>query len=623
MANQVLTSAAALWRFLKKNAGADTVFYDKDFLNAEAPNPGLRANLKIAPAEHDLEIDLLSHNTSTEQFVVAFFRSLQPYAQMMKELCVFFEKYRVKETNKSLRVEFDFEEAGKEKLDFNLEHFRDAIQKYTTVRQILTYYAFDQNNLFKPHRILFKNDLSGKALTREIQEWDDSFLHQRISVPRFEIPSTSNAVLDEPLKRLFGIANGFIEAVLEMGDDPKIVRSQLRTFSDIDNPQTIYGGWSAYLLRVGMKDHWPTSLITGIYKVATTYIEMNDLISTEDWQEIGDQLTVFLDEIAEQQEVDKNYLSELTELLKLPTWKHRYELYATWILSVIDQTLQGYTGEIHDNKDVLILSFKATHILSYPVRGGTLELWSEVRYPLAKPRSPERKGNIQPDYSLIYGNPVAAVEVKQYRQPSTKKFSDAINDYADGLKNAQIFLVNYSAMSENLDLKFADRSHFYGMIRPADSNKLVFMEKLLAHLPKPPAPAFPHDLLPGGTASAIPEIQYLFIDVSRSLDLPEYKDYLERLLDALTANGHLQKVIAVDERVREFWDLPNEQAMTALRELNFRYGTDFVELLPKDNENFLVVTDEDGESKVIRTGRKGIKLAVFEPGKDIVFRVTT
>jgi hypothetical protein len=40
------------------------------------------------------------------------------------------------------------------------------------------------------------------------------------------------------------------------------------------------------------------------------------------------------------------------------------------------------------------------------------------------------------------------------------------------------------------------------------------------------------------------------------------------------------------------------------------------------NFNYLgLFTDEDGESQIIQTGRKGIKLAIFEPGKDVVFRL--
>jgi hypothetical protein len=163
-------------------------------------------------------------------------------------------------------------------------------------------------------------------------------------------------------------------------------------------------------------------------------------------------------------------------------------------------SLEEYEPKYEAPGGTLLLSFRPTHLASMQAEEGELQLWSEVRSYLKNPRSPERKEGIQPDYTLYKqasdaGKCLAAVEVKQYRRPSTRKFQDAINDYADGLPKAAILLVNYGTMSEKIIPEHPEHSHFLGMVRPGTEDSKDFVELLRSVLPAPPIP-FPPGLQP-------------------------------------------------------------------------------------------------------------------------------
>ena len=129
----ILKNAWEIWQYLLTDGGLDPKFYDKQIVEDLCKNLGFGKKC-------DLNKELKSNNISSEEFIGAFLKSIEPYARMIHDLCVFFYKHKIKETNRSMKILFDFGK-GPQDLDFDLEHFRKILWKYKQVKQkIVSYY---------------------------------------------------------------------------------------------------------------------------------------------------------------------------------------------------------------------------------------------------------------------------------------------------------------------------------------------------------------------------------------------------------------------------------------------------------------------------------------------------
>ena len=144
----ILKNSESLWIYLKKNAGIDSIFYDRDLLEGNASERGLYGLLGIPKYHDDFEQDLHHYSISVEQLLISFFKTLQPYTLMMSDICGFFERNMIKETNKSLKVVFNFDQAISAGLEFNLDHFRQILEKFTKVKRLINYFHLTHNELW-------------------------------------------------------------------------------------------------------------------------------------------------------------------------------------------------------------------------------------------------------------------------------------------------------------------------------------------------------------------------------------------------------------------------------------------------------------------------------------------
>lgn len=179
---------------------------------------------------------------------------------------------------------------------------------------------------------------------------------------------------------------------------------------------------------------------------------------------------------------------ELQEILSLPYWKKRYELYSAWISTQIIESLKDRAIEYHVVNGMLSFSFNGSLIATCRGLQPPLEIWTEKRTKAARLISKYRKSGIQPDYTLAIGsadtpeNSIAVVECKQYKTPGTQNFREAIIDYANGRKNAEILLVNYGPVSldklniEDTDIK--NRSSCVEYMKPDSRTVTAFKEQL-------------------------------------------------------------------------------------------------------------------------------------------------
>jgi hypothetical protein len=122
------------------------------------------------------------------------------------------------------------------------------------------------------------------------------------------------------------------------------------------------------------------------------------------------------------QDVD---IGDLEQILSLPVWERRYELYSAWILTLLLKALDGHTITLEHDDGRISFSFRETLMAHVVSSSPPLAIYSERRVALAHPVGHGRSGGAQPDYSFWTedGRCPLAVECKHYKRSSTRNFA--------------------------------------------------------------------------------------------------------------------------------------------------------------------------------------------------------
>ena len=172
---------------------------------------------------------------------------------------------------------------------------------------------------------------------------------------------------------------------------------------------------------------------------------------------------------------EKEQYNAICEILDMPFWKYRYEMYSAWVFTCIAKAFSdlGIRYNIQDG----VLQFKSSGVMlaTISLPDMEFEIWAEKRHPANNLLGEGRVSGIQPDYT-IYSKTKEKTEVciviecKQYKKSNKKNFASAVSDYATALPSAMVLLTNYGRISKNFSkwfkLEILRRSKDYGMMRP-------------------------------------------------------------------------------------------------------------------------------------------------------------
>lgn len=613
--NFVIKDASQLWKYLQTNGGVDIKYYDNEIFNSEDPHKNLYTLLDIPHEFENLEKNLTAKHITIERFLVVLLTLLHPYSQMMAELCSFFEKYEIKYSKENMAVKFNFDIARTDSLGFNLEHFREVLKQYQTIEENVFSYKINIDQLWDLCDI-FNVDNFQEISNTEVNHWLKSYRHTDyngvFNLPDIPAPATGHMALDSNLIIVMDIWRSFVNSCRSYGISRQTFRDANGTGMNaaFDRKANVLA--DGYMLFHAEGDHWPYTFLLKLNNKIREIMLWNFGLRNAALEELSltvDQFVNSLDKSITPMP-RKELAEKVLDLLSLPVWKHRYELYSTWILTAIDKAFEGYDVELHHSEGRMELLFKETHIATIKTSKGDLELWSEVRSPLLNPSSKKRAGNIQPDYRIFHSGDLSlsekhllAVEAKQYRKGGKKNFREALNDYAAGLPTAFIFLVNYGPFGGAMDLDFPDRSRYLGQIKPDTEEALGFITLLSKILPKPADKIL--DLKDYGSDNSAQlffqdiNITEIYVDISGSLDNEEYKTFLSNTLNILILSGEIKKLYAVNWRICEEWTQPDEYSIEKLSSLVFKGWTDFTNLISGSSENILIITDADGYDNCI------------------------
>lgn len=606
----LLNTSWEIWDFLKEKAGLDVRNYDLHIVEE------LCNGLNIPLPCRDIKMELRKRNISPELFIGAFFKAIQPYAQMMADLCVFFYLHGVKRTNKEMKIFFDFGK-GPEDLGFDLKHFREILWKYRKISQYVAIYGWNHNTLWRLARI-FRDFWRYNPQDTNAEDWLFNYGENRkFNFPLPILSTTGIEEIDLWLQRIWQVWATIILECRKYGsnrDDlrkyantrqrerPKIPEEERKeSYEFIRRSQELphFEEWDAWTLFALDSDRWPESMLRGLFGFTEKLIEIPEAERTEKAQPIIQQIQGLFSNLPRWEGEREVLIKEFLELLNLPIWNRRHELYQTWILTQIDKALEDYPRTIYHVNGALILRFSGTHVGTIETEKGRIHLWSELRSPLANPLGKGRKGHIQPDYSLTFepitapSQTVVAIECKQYRRANPKNFADALIDYARGRPNAKVLLVNYGDIPkkilDRIDNNFKARTLTVGNFMPNRLKEIeIFKQLLLESLPK--------STVKREVREPLKEMQFdlIAVDISGSMKNLLDEESIVKILQMITYFSPSAKLLAIDTTVKKEW----VEAKTGLQELlglARNGGTDLPKALSNfDLERSIILTDADG-----------------------------
>lgn len=484
MAGESIRTSRQLWDALQESAGltlsGDSDAYDNQIL-AE-----LRSGL-VGGLPGDLGSLLEARNIPIERLLEQFLRAVAPFGRMMSDVLAMFEQAAARRSDRNLRLSLDVE--GLEaKLDFDLSHFRETVERVSRTMAMVRYRDWDQSGWTIPQT--FRESGLGRRLQQDrglgdlrppdpsIDAWLEAMDSGHSYPPLPEAPRSGNERFDRLAASVWADLDSFQAAARELfGSYAKIGSAKV--------PEE-FQGWSSSLLRAS-HDYWPREIVRVVAMLgASIAADPGD----SDANELLEALEAHLEAITSPPVPAEILRSELEDLFNLPVWKKRHELYSVWVAAVITRTLRPYGISFHPDGDTLRFPFRPTHVATIgPPHAPAVELWSELRSP-ASVNLKGRVGAVQPDYRIRLesregpgkGADILIIECKQYRRSSTRNFSEALGDYAAAVPEAKVVLANYGpvgpAVMKAVLKDVADRCEAIGHVRPNGAGLMPFQSRI-------------------------------------------------------------------------------------------------------------------------------------------------
>lgn len=467
------TTAAQLWEAWIQAGMIRPQDYDADLAEA--------VRRQLTPRESsDLAAAMTEAEWTPRDLLHAIEPELATFSGMLQDLLRLYQKVGARSaTGDNLRVRYEFEEDHP--LDVLLSSFREEAH---TARRIARNaseggFAFSLEHAFKNPANSFGSWQLVDSLfgAQPLEEWPFA-LGVPIAYPTWDERA------DDIVRRGLGIVQGVLDVLSGLGDTTAESTAWLRAHGDARG--TLDGD-----IAQAATDFWP------MFTTATLHGLGDAVRDGSASGQLLDEMETWLDGFASDATIEA-LVADVTDLLSLPSWGRRHELYSAWISSQLDEALAPDRAEFRVVDGVLRFPFAATHLADITVAGGRYELWCEMRTDLIDPVSGERLRGIQPDYRVLRrevdgaGTTVLAIEVKQYLRSASGRHGEVLAMYAAGLPGATVFLVAYGPLGGRVRNRVPDadrsRTGVFEHVRPGCPDAAAaFRTEVAIFLPPPPS----------------------------------------------------------------------------------------------------------------------------------------
>lgn len=469
-----IETAVDLWDVFTKASNLQKDFYDKEL------EKQIRKKLAL-PDTVNIRKSLTQKDTPVESLLAAILTAMQPFSQMMCDLLKMFIKASAGQGDCNLRIHMELGQVD-EALDFDLENFRQYERVTGQVCRIVE--AKMPKELWKMVYIFQKGWITNNKMPIEqndIRQWLEEYRTED-KWPDFmpDRPLMGNQYLDNLTAKCWDIFEMAVARCRQVYDEDK---GRCQTVQDECDQSKGNQFWAAE------QDCWTSQFLEAVACTAATFHHLSIDRREKLAKDIADDLRRYLSDTEMEKIEIMQMVDDLIEILNLPFWKKRHELYSVWVSTQIVEALKDRDIKFQVKDNTLSFSFGGSHIATCNGLCPPLEIWAEFRTSAKKLVGHGRTNAIQPDYTLAVDsvkdpdNTVVVVECKQYETPDIRNFRDAVIDYANGRPKAVVMLAGYGIVppkvyeeieSENIKSRAAG----FSLMRPASFSAKEFKEKL-------------------------------------------------------------------------------------------------------------------------------------------------
>ncbi|MCJ1707520.1 hypothetical protein [Microbacterium sp. VKM Ac-2923] len=438
-------TAAGLWREWERAGALRPNDYDADVVEH------LRRVLVRQGHDGAVQIDQAMDDArwSSRDLLHALAPLVASFTGMLRDLLRLMQRVdALAGTGGNLRVQYEFVEG--DLVDESLNDFRERVRRMESTVIRLRPLSFDASRAFHPGPLqdyMSWDSVNGLLLSAGATSWDSWRFAEGVPDP---VP-TGRPHIDDRAGRIISLVRRVLERLEEMGVDMDAVRAWERKHHDDLRRDPVLEQ-----IYFAATDLWPLFVAGAVYAwtadaatKATGPLDEN-LAAIDEWLDEFDADE--RDEVTVERDVE-----DLLDVLSLPAWGKRHELYSAWITTQLDRALESRLEfVVVDN--ALRFPFHATLLANLPTLHGPVELWCEVRSAATGTLHGGRKRGIQPDYRFqrrMTGTPadlttVVAVEVKQYKSPAALRHGGTMRDYVTNLPGATVLLVAHGPLGERV-----------------------------------------------------------------------------------------------------------------------------------------------------------------------------
>lgn len=470
--NKCISSALELWNVFEKTAKFKDHEYDKNLLQKIKEKLNLQASDSIT-------LYLKNNFVSVEKLLEVIMNTLEPFSLMMNDLLKMFEKAGAKKGNNNIHISFNFDRNNN--FNFNLNNFKESVCIVNKISKWIDVIKIDD-----PWKIIDVLGAEYKLINihanfnNDIDKWIFEYENKGI-LPDFipDAPKTNIESIDKKIKIIWNVYEFLIENFKISYEKNKGIRNYYDECINHDGSQLWCAEsdfWTCYLIKV---------LELRVEEITTTTGKRKE-IKVEKFEKDLDKCISLV--IINKKKIEVQ-VENIIEMLNLPYWKKRYEMYSVWTSTQIIEALEDYDIEFNVINNVLSFSFGGSHIATCKKLNPPLKIWAELRTRYDKPIGQRRKSHIQPDYTLAIDDinhlesSVVVIECKQYKKYNLKNFTDAVIDYANGRPSADIILNNYTMLPEKINDYITDNSikkriSFFGNVLPSTPDTKAFKKSI-------------------------------------------------------------------------------------------------------------------------------------------------
>lgn len=488
MPEPIMATARELWPTLIEQAGLTGKrntrkgAYDADLI------ADVRCQLFPGSSE-PLDRLINQSDLSAEQLLRAFFASLRPFALMKIDILRMLADAGADQSGDSLQIRFNLDPETNP-LDLLLKEFSRQMERLADAIVDVPTRPLKAEDLWKIPRIGVESIASSPPVQPEsippgMRHWLDAYDARQ---PFAFLPSdwrTGRDEVDERLDRVVGLVNSFLAACRRYAPDHDALREYAR--DDELGDQQDESGLPVRQLWYTESDFWPGA-------VARWLVERRGDVRGGNEELIRGVITA-IDDILPPTDESKR-LSErlrlLDEILDLPVWKYRHEVYAVWLGAQIHRSLcnSGWRFSFHVPNGRLEFAFRGVHLatLAHDQYPFALHWWTELGTEHLDLPSGLRTEGIQPDYRIRTASAdakdVLVVEAKQHLRSSAREFSGALMDYAYACRDAVVLLANYGPvgkdMIDEVDAKLRHRCFAFPHVHPGSADDVLDFRSLVS-----------------------------------------------------------------------------------------------------------------------------------------------